>query len=219
MKNKIALVRGIVPVVQIDFCDGVFVNTRTWPYSTGGNEDYYFRKIMDEEEGMPFWEDIDFELDLMVRDAVENFDIYMKLGPKRMVFHIEAVGDLEEFRNFVEGLDMYVRENVQIGAAIQIGTPTENIFPIVPHLDFVQCMGAESIGRQGQPSDDRVLEKIRTLAEKFPGLEISVDGGVNMETASDLVAAGATRLVVGSAIFRTDDIIGAIENLRDASEQ
>ena len=76
LKNKIALVRGIVPVVQIDICDGIFVPSKTWPFSTGGAEDYNFHRILNEEEGMPFWEDIDFEFDLMVVDAVKNFDIY-----------------------------------------------------------------------------------------------------------------------------------------------
>lgn len=90
MKNKIALVRGVVPFVQIDICDGSFVQNKTWPFSTGGASDYNFQNILNEREGMPFWEDIDFELDLMVSDAVENFDIYTKLGPKRIIFHIEA---------------------------------------------------------------------------------------------------------------------------------
>ncbi|KKP76359.1 MAG: hypothetical protein UR72_C0002G0005 [Parcubacteria group bacterium GW2011_GWC1_35_21] len=110
LKNKIALVRGIVPVVQIDICDGIFVPSKTWPFSTGGAEDYNFHRILNEEEGMPFWEDIDFEFDLMVVDAVKNFDLYTKLGAKNIIFHLEAVGDLKEFKNFLEGIDMYIRE-------------------------------------------------------------------------------------------------------------
>ena len=34
LKNKIALVRGIIPIVQIDICDGVFVETASWPFSS-----------------------------------------------------------------------------------------------------------------------------------------------------------------------------------------
>ena len=49
---------------------------------------------------MPFWQDVDYELDLMVSDAVQNFDLYSKLSPKRIIFHIEAVGDLEEFKKY-----------------------------------------------------------------------------------------------------------------------
>src|SRR3989338_1922901 len=128
LKNKIALVRGHVPIVQVDICDGIFVKSTTWPFS-GGDYDEHFKAILNEQEGMPFWEDIDFELDLMVADAVANFDVYTKLGPKRIVFHFEAVGDIEEFKHFLEGIDTYVRDNIQIGVAISPNTEISQIFP------------------------------------------------------------------------------------------
>ena len=216
LKNKIALVRGIVPVVQIDICDGIFVQNKTWPFSTGGADDMNFHRILNEEEGMPFWEDIDFELDLMVADSVENFDIYTKLSPKRIVFHIGAVGDLDEFKNFIEGMDVYIRDSIQIGIAINITTPVEQIFSLVNHIDFVQCMGIEKVGFQGQDFDERVLPQIKALKKEFPDLIISVDGGVNFETAPALVSAGASRLVAGSLILKSTDIretISELENL------
>lgn len=222
LKNKIALVRGIVPVVQVDICDGNYVNSVTWPFFTKTNEDDFlennldehFKAILNEREGLPFWEDIDFELDLMVSDAVENFDIYTKLGPRRIIFHMEAVGDLEEFKNFVEGIDMYVRDSIEIGLAINSDTEISKIFPLVNSVDFVQCMGIEKIGFQGQDFDERVIENIKKLKEKFSDLIISVDGGVSLETAKSLVEAGASRLVVGSAIFNTDDVIGTMEEFK-----
>jgi len=213
LKNKVALVRGIVPVVQVDICDGNFVNSKTWPYSTGGFEDFNFIKIMNEEEGMPFWEDIDFELDLMVSDAIENFAIYTKLSPKRVIFHVEAVGNLEEFRNFLEGMDVYIRDAIQMGIAINTTTPVEQIFPLINHVDFVQCMGIERVGYQGEPFDKRALEQIKTLKKKYPDLIISVDGGVNFETAQMLADAGASRLIVGSMILKSENIRETISEL------
>lgn len=215
MKNKIALVRGVVPLVQIDICDGSFVQNKTWPFTTGGNDDRNLQNILQEREGMPFWEDIDFELDLMVSDAVENFDIYTKLGPKRIIFHIEAVGEIEEFKHFVEGIDVYIRDSIDIGVAINSTTPVEKIFTIVNSVDFVQCMGVEKIGYQAQDFDERVLEQIKALKEKFSDLIISVDGGVTLATAPALVSAGASRLVAGSAIFNTNDIIDTIEQFKN----
>lgn len=212
LKNKISLVRGIVPIVQIDICDGIFVNNKTWPFS----EDSHLHEILSEQEGMPFWEDINFELDLMVTDAVENFNTYLKLGPKRMIFHIEAQENLEEFRLFLEGVDMYIRDSVNIGIAISPTTPIKNIFSLVSHVDFVQCMGIEKIGFQGQEFYEGVLEHIKTLKEKFPGIIISVDGGVSFGTAKELADAGADRLIVGSVIFKSQDIretISELENL------
>jgi ribulose-phosphate 3-epimerase len=218
MKNHITLVRGVVPLVQIDICDGDFVKSTTWPFSTGGASDYNFQNIMNEQEGMPFWEDIDFELDLMVSDAVANFDIYTKLSPKRIVFHIEAEEikrDILEFKNFIEGIDPYIRDSIEIGVAINTTTKVEEIFPLVNSVDFVQCMGIEHVGFQGQEFDETVLSHIKTLKEKYSDLIISVDGAVNSENASALLDAGATRLVIGSAIFNTSDIIDTIESFKN----
>lgn len=214
MKNKIALVRGHVPLVQIDLCDGVFVPSQTWPFSTGGASDYHLQQILNEETGMPFWEDIDFELDLMVSDAVENFDIYTKLGPKRIIFHIEAVGDKVEFKHFIEGMDTYIRDSIEMGVAINPDTSIDELSPLVNIIDFVQIMGIEHIGKQGEKFDGKVLENINTLKEKYPDLKISVDGGVNMNTAPLLRDAGADAIVSGSAIFNSRDIIGAIEDFK-----
>ena len=79
IKNKLAFLRERVKCVEIDMCDGIFVPSQTWPFASGGFDDIDFLKIQNEEEGMSFWQDIDFELDLMVADASENFDIYIKL--------------------------------------------------------------------------------------------------------------------------------------------
>ncbi|HEU0085778.1 MAG TPA: hypothetical protein VFQ59_02365 [Candidatus Paceibacterota bacterium] len=214
MKNKVALVRGFAPIVQIDICDGVFVKNTTWPFA-GGKLDYHFEKIQREEEGMPFWEDIDFELDLMVSDAVENFDIYTKLGPKRMVFHLKAVGDVEVFNEFLEGIDPYIKETISMGVAVSLDTPIEDAFRVANNADFIQVMGIARPGFQGESFDERALSYVSSLKEKFPDLIVSVDGGVNFDCAPEILDAGADRLVAGSAIFNTDDIIGTIEEFKN----
>lgn len=226
LKNKIALVRGLVPIVQVDICDGIFVKTTSWPFLSKiesgdifkSNLDEHFKQILNEKEGMPFWEDIDFELDLLVKDAIENFDIYTKLGAKRIIFHIEAVGDLKEFKNFIEGIDMYVRDNIEIGVAINPSTLLEQIFPFISIIDFVQFMGNDKIGFQGVELEEKIVcERIKILREKYLDLPIAVDIGVNKETALLLLEAGATKLVIGSAIFNADDIIRTIEEFRNLS--
>lgn len=211
MKNKIALVRGHVPLVQIDLCDGIFVPSKTWPFATGGANDIYLQQILNEQIGMPFWEDMDFELDLLVSDAVENFDIYTKLGPKKIIFHIEAVGNLDEFKNFLEGIDNYVRDSIDIGISMNPQTDINKLLPLVNSSDFVQLMGIDTIGFQNQEFDEKVLEHIKILKEKYPDLKVSVDGGVNKNTAPLLREAGADAIVSGSAIFNSGDIIGTIE--------
>ncbi len=215
IKNKLTFLRGRARCVQIDFCDGVFVPNKTWPFVSGGFEDQDLQKIINEEEGLPFWEEFDFEFDLMVADAVENFDIYMKLGPKRMIFHFGAQRDLSEFEDFLDGLDMYTRDNIEIGLAFKPSDDLVLVSKLSHKVDFLQCMGIEEIGMQGQEFDKKVFDNIKYLKEKLSGIVLSVDGGVNFENIEELLGAGVDRLTVGSAIWKNPDPLGALEKLQD----
>lgn len=208
LKQKIAMVRNEVSMIQIDLCDGTFSRTVTWPFGT--RDGYGLSKILEEEDGLPFWQDVSFEFDLMVRDAVQNFDMYIKMGPSSIVFHLTKDQNISEFAEFLEGIDLYTRENLKIGIAIGTTDDIEQLRPLIPHVDFVQCMGIEEIGQQGADFDPQVLEQIKKLKEMFPNIEISVDGAVNSYTAQTLVDAGVDRLVIGSAIFNVIDPIEAI---------
>jgi ribulose-phosphate 3-epimerase len=215
LKDTLSKLVGVVHTVQVDFCDGVFVPSKTWPYADGVDEegnilDHNFNKIINEEEGMPFWNEFEFELHLMVQNAHKDFGTFLKLGPKAVLFQLEAEGDVTLFKEFLEGIDPYVRDHVEIGLSINIDTPLEVVYPLVPLLSFIQVMGIAKIGYQGQGFDDRSLEKIKTLREKYPDLIIIVDGSVNLETAPRIIKAGATKLVVGSALWKDDDPAGAI---------
>ena len=215
LKNKIGSLRNVVSTIQIDLCDGIFVPSQTWPFTSGGFDDYDFQKIMSEEQGLPFWDEFDFEIDLMVADAVENFDIYMKLGAKRMIFHMEAMESLDNFRDFLEGIDLYIRDNIQIGIAFKPSMPLQNVFSLIPFVDFVQCMGNDKIGFGGVPLDEKVYNRIELLKEKYSDLPIEVDIGVNEQTAPLLVQAGATKLIIGSVLFNSYDKIGLVERFQN----
>lgn len=215
IKNKLTFLRGRAKTVQIDFCDGIFVPNKTWPFSSLGLDDMDFVNIVNEKEGLPFWEEFDFEFDLMVRDAVENFDIYMKLGPKRIIFHLSAQHDLEEFEHFLEGLDMYIRDNVQIGLAFKPSDDLSVVSRLSYKVDFLQCMGIEKIGFQGEVFSLKALENLKYLKTNLPGIVISVDGGINLQNAETLLDAGADRLNIGSSLWKSPDPIGALQNFQD----
>ncbi len=217
LKSKIGQMRGLVPIVQVDLCDGIFVPTITWPFRD--QDARSVDEILNEREGMPYWDEINFEFDLMVSDAVENLEKYIKLGARRLVFHIEAVGDAQEFREFIEGMDMYVKENLDIGVALNNDTSLEIIESFIHDIDFVQLMGIANIGKQGEPFDERVLERIEQLKAKHPDIVISIDGAVNEDSAERLLAAGADRLVIGSAIWESDDIVGALSHFKELANQ
>lgn len=211
LRASISRVVSVARTVQVDICDGKFTPYASWPMQ--GSDERSVQGILNEEEGLPFWDSLDFEFDLMVINAHEQFEFFTRLGAKRIVFHIEAELNKDKFKEFLEGMDMYFRENVQVGVAINTTTPVSELDSIISYIDFVQCMGIESIGHQGEPFDERVLDQIKSLRVKYPELIISVDGSVNEKTAPLLVKAGANRLVVGSALMASLDVRETIKNL------
>lgn len=215
LKNKVESLRGIVDMIQIDFCDGRFVTSQTWPFTEGGYDNYDFQKILNEEQGLPFWQEFDFEFDLMVADAVENFDKYIKLGPKRIIFHMEAIQNLDDFRDFIEGIDPYIRDNTEIGIAFRPSMSLENVFPFISIVDFIQCMGNDRVGHGGVSLDEKVYDRVKLLREKYKDLPIEVDIGINEQTAPLLVNAGATKLITGSVLFNSYDKIDLIKRFRN----
>ena len=110
---------------------------------------------------------------------------------------------------------MYTREILKIGISIGMDTPLEDIYPFLNHVDFVQLMGIDEIGFQGEEFDERVLDRIRLLRSQYKDLSISVDGSVNLETAPKIIDAGANILVVGSAIWKSQDPRAVIIALKD----
>ena len=201
---------GLVKVVQIDVMDGIFVPSSDWPYIEK-DEDQLLPFSRGEEE-LPFIHEVAYEIDLMVANPKREGIRWLSAGAERLVFHIESIdiSDAEElavaFRSAamhdIRGDDARHAVSVEIGIALNTDTPNKNIEHVLPYVDFVQCMGITKIGYQGQPFDDRVIEKIVDLREHHPDVIISVDGGVNLDTAPRLIRAGATRLVAGSAVLK-----------------
>lgn len=203
LNEKLAKFVNITNIVQIDICDGNFVPNTSWPMHQRDREN--IQSVLDEEYGLPFWEQLDFEFDLMVLNAHKQFDFFTRLGAKRIVFHLEAETE-DDFKEFLESLDPYIKDNIEIGLALNTTTNIEKLDPFINYVDFIQCMGIERVGFQGEPFDEKVLTQIKNLKEKYPEIKISIDGSVNQNTAPLLLEAGADRLVIGSALLNSYDI-------------
>jgi ribulose-phosphate 3-epimerase len=227
LRDKMAHASGATPIVQIDVCDGKFVPSKTWPYVKGGMDE--FARIIAEDEGFPFWESLDLEIDLMVKNPAEVIDGWIKAGAKRLVLHIESAPNiLETIKKLREEYGTAKEETfgLEIGLALDLRTPNDEVFEALDLIDqdgdsiidFVQFMGIENVGFQGQELDDLVFEKISDLRNLYPNIHISVDGGVNFDNASELISAGATRLVSGSALFESEDLAKAIYDLGNSGE-
>jgi ribulose-phosphate 3-epimerase len=233
LEEKVGLVKGMAPLVQVDICDGKFTPKPGWPYK---KQDDNFAAILREERGLPFWEDVDYEMDLMIdlsgeMSAVEaELEHWVLSGAQRLIIHWESLlksdtseksdsskrsGNPATATERMEAIITFLQGRVEIGIAIGLETPVDDIAPFIHDIDVVQCMGIAKIGFQGQPFDSRVLDKVRELKERFPERAVSVDGGVSIETAGMLRDAGADRLIVGSAIFDNENVVDAYEKFEN----
>lgn len=212
LKEKLETTSGHAACVQIDVCDGGYVPSRTWPYLKG--IDTIFDSIVSQESALPHWEEVDFEFDLMVRGAYEKIPDFISAGAARIIVHKASV-DAAELASIIRDYGKHSDElgpfDIALGIALMPDDSPESIRDIVDKIHFVQVMGIERIGYQGQTMSPKAVGLVKALREAYPDLEISVDGGVNLETAPALIDAGADRLVVGSALFNSPDFVGTLE--------
>jgi len=220
LERNLEAVAGLLPLAQIDIMDGKLTPEASWPY-LNSQEDPDFISIKLEEREFPALEEINFEVDLMVKNPENIWFDWIIAGAKRVIFHYESTEKLKELLEEAKR-KLVSKESVlyiEVGLAIDINTPNDRIYPHLENIDFVQFMGIEKIGFQGQPFDERVLQKIKDFKNQYTKVQISVDGGVNLDTAPYLIKAGANRLVSGSAIFKSQDIKQTIEEFKSMGSQ
>ena len=205
LKEGASLVRQAVDMIQIDIMDGHFVSRRTWPYPLRSDSDV--ENIL--PDGLPYWEEVDYELDLMIDSPEDSLPLWRALGPSAIVIHYESVSNWEELITFIEE----TKDFVSFGLSFDDETDKSLIEEKLEHFSYLQCMGIDEIGAQGQPFSEKVLANIKYFKEKYPELMITVDGSVNFNTIKDLQEAGATRFVAGSAVYNHDNPAYQVEAL------
>jgi len=231
LKEKIALLGSISSVdrIQIDVVDGRFATPASWPYVAPRTKSDLVRDrpadelddMVERSEMLPRLDRIEYEIDLMCLDMAAAAAKWLALGAVRLTFHAEAATDLPRLlasarKQFGAGAD-FAPGLISFGLALNIGSDLALIEACVGEIDYVQFMGISTIGRQGQPFDRRVFEKLRVFHGRHPDIPVQVDGGVSLTYAKQLVACGASKLVVGSNILKAADpaaVIAAFEDLQ-----
>lgn len=215
IEEKVSLIHRSAKEIQIDICDGGFVPSKTWPLIKQPEE--RFEAIVAQEEGMPFWEDCDYEFDLMVKDPAHHVADFVALGANRIVIHDKSASEseidaiLKEYNDPESAVSEF---DIAVGVAIHHDTSDERMKKLAGLAAYVQFMGIKNVGFQGQSFDENVITRIKLLRKEFPKLIISVDGGVNEENIPALVEAGADRLIVGSAIWESETPADTLEHLK-----
>jgi ribulose-phosphate 3-epimerase len=212
IEEGVDLVHAIAPKIQIDFCDGKYVETKTWWFN--GKDIERKDAILSETEGLPFWDSTNYEFDLMIEDPLSQIDTFIALGPSKIIFHKKSIS-VEALITYFDSLPEITLQMISFGIAVELDDDPEELRPLVPYLRRIQCMGIEHIGVQGQPFTEKAIPMVKKLFDLYGDkVRISVDGGIKEEDIPALIAAGATRLVVGSAIFQSTDPHGTIERLQ-----
>ena len=192
--------------IHVDIDDGLFTPHLSWPYIELGR---YGDITLSIPEG------ISAGAHLMVREPRTIGIELIKAGVRSIIGHIEACTDFADAETMLT--QWRAAGASEVGLAILTNTPLRDIELCVRFCDVIQVMSIATIGVQGAPFDPRAVERIRALRAAHPDLLIAIDGGVSLATIADLVAAGATRFGVGSAISKAPDPAIAYQQLLDCA--
>jgi ribulose-phosphate 3-epimerase len=156
---------------------------------------------------------------LMVTDPSAYVGPLAAAGAHMFTFHVEAVKDDEELR----AVCAEVRAaGMKVGVALKPGTSAEAVFALCDDSktkpDMVLVMTVEP-GFGGQKFQPEMMPKVRSLRQRYPDLDIQVDGGLAPATIDAAADAGANVIVAGSAVFGAPDPAAAIAALRRAVDQ
>ena len=158
-----------------------------------------------------------FDVHLMVEHPEELIPAYVKAGANWVTVHAEASRHLQRTLSWLRQL------GVRAGVSLNPATPLRAIEEVLPDLDLVLLMTVNP-GFGGQAFIPQSLEKIRRcralLDRAGSRAEISVDGGIGLENAASVTAAGATVIVSGSALFgHAGGLAAGVQALRAAAQQ
>ena len=158
--------------------------------------------------------DLPLDVHLMVEHPEKQIEQFIGAGADIITVHYEA-GNTDTLTRIINT----IKENgVRAGVSINPETPADVLYGILESLDLVLVMTVHP-GYGGQKFIENTLEKIASLRRKLDtdslSVELEVDGGININTASQVVKAGATVLVAGAAIFSTgNNIEEALKRIR-----
>ncbi len=146
-----------------------------------------------------------FDLDVhcMVREPYKSVTKFAKVGAKRVTIHAENSTCTATLLKFIKSYGM------RAGMALNPATKVDKLLDCKEDPDYACIMLIEPGVLHGTVYD--CYEKIKTIKNSRPSMDIQVDGGVTFDSAPRLLEAGATELVCGSAtLFKKSD--GDIEN-------
>lgn len=181
--------------IHIDIMDGKFVDNKTWTTS--------------EIIKLTKYSNLPLDVHLMVSNPSKYIEDYAMLNTNDIIFHYEAVKDVNKVINEIKDYGL------KVGIAVNPDTDVKNIYDYLSNIDIVLIMSVYP-GKSGQVFINETLDKIKELKDYIVNNNlktlISVDGGINDETGKLCKEAGADILV--SASYIHNDIKNNIDKLK-----
>ncbi len=151
------------------------------------------------------------DVHLMIKDPGRYVQDFREAGADILTVHYEACVHLDRVLHAIHDAGM------QGGVVLNPSTPVSLLEDIVQECDLVLLMSVNP-GFGGQKFIENTYNKVRQLRQlcdrKNPHCLIEVDGGVNLQNAPLLYEAGADVLVAGNAVFKSDNPIQTIHQLK-----
>ena len=156
------------------------------------------------------------DVHLMIEHPDQFVAAFVEAGASMVSVHVEATPHLQRTLSLIRSL------GAKAGAVLNPSTPTATLEDVIADLDFVLVMSVNP-GFGGQRFIPNSLEKVRRTRRMLTAAgstaAIEIDGGVDHGNAAEVVAAGASILVAGNAIFGSPDPEQATRALLEAASQ
>lgn len=171
--------------IHVDIMDGHFVPNIT----IGPNQMKDLRSSVS----------IPFDVHLMISHPLAYIDAFAEGGADGITVHVECEDDTSSCLSKIKS------HGIKAGVVISPDTPVEVVEPFLNDIDMILVMSVYP-GFGGQkylPQSSERLKAIKTMIGKR-AIRLEVDGGVNFDTLSDVLAAGADTIVSGSCLYHGD---------------
>lgn len=151
--------------------------------------------------------DVPFDVHLMISEPLKYIEDFADAGADIISFHIESESNPEET------IDKIISCGCKAALAVKPGTNIDTVYPFMDKLSMVLVMTVEP-GFGGQSFMADMMPKIEKLRNRYPDVDIQVDGGINAETVKVCARAGANVFVAGSAVFKSENPAETISLLK-----
>lgn len=184
--------------IHVDIMDGRFVPNISFGFPVCEAVYRYAKKPLDYH--------------LMIQEPEKYLEAFKNVGANSISVHYEACTHLHRVLQEIKAL------GCKAGVAINPHTNIQLLEDVIHEVDLV-CIMSVNPGFGGQTFIENTYKRVRILKELITDAGtntlIEIDGGVNAQNASALIAAGADVLVAGSFVFKSNDPEVTIQELKN----